>query len=111
MGELLMKKNLPNVFANKKIGLIKNNEEMYYSKEGKKLDTSLIIDDNFKEILIRKKINDLFNSKDFVYKVNALITTKDGDKNVTLIAKGKDSLLTYNNEKILIKDIIDIKKA
>ena len=106
-----MKKNLPNVFANKKIGLVKNNEEMYYSKEEKKLDTSLIIDDNFKEILIRKKINDLFNSKDFVYKVNALITTKEGDKNVTLIAKVKDSLLTYNNEKILIKDIIDIKKA
>ena len=106
-----MKKNLPNVFANKKIGLVKNNEEMYYSKEEKKLDTSLIIDDNFKEILIRKKINDLFNSKDFVYKVNALITTKEGDKNVTLIATGKDSLLTYNNEKILIKDIIDIKKA
>ncbi len=106
-----MKRNLPNVFANKRVGVIKNNEEVYYSKEEKKLDNSLIIDDNFKEILIRKKINDLFNSKDFVYKVNVLITTKDGDKSETLIAKGKDSLLTFNNEKILIKDIIDIKKS
>lgn len=106
-----MKRNLPNVFANKRVGVVKNNEEVYYSKEEKKLNNSLIVDDNFKEILIRKKINDLFNSKDFVYKVNVLITTKEGDKSETLIAKGKDSLLTFNNEKILIKDIIDIKKS
>lgn len=109
-----MKKGLPSVFANRRVGIINNNEETYYSKESEKNNiksNDIIMDDNFRKILINKKINDLFNSSSFVYKVNVIITTKEGDKNVALIAKGKDSLLTITNEKINIDDILDIKRG
>ena len=109
-----MKKGLPSVFANRRVGIINNNEETYYSKESEKNNiksNDIVMDENFRKILINKKINDLFNSSSFVYKVNAIITTKEGDKNVALIAKGKDSLLTITNEKINIDDILDIKRG
>ena len=67
-------------------------------------------DKSIKSIIIRKKINDLFNSENFVYKVNVVITTMDGDKECTLIAKNNDTLLTINNESISINEIIDIRK-
>lgn len=102
--------SLPKVFRNNNTGVIKNNVEQYYSKEDN-LKTNLeLTNDNMKPIIIKKKINDIFNSSAFIYKVNVMITTIDGDKECTLIAKNNDSLLTLNNEKILISDILDIKK-
>lgn len=102
-----MNKKLPNIFVNKNTGIIKNNEEFYYGKDN--LNETKIIDDNMKEILIRKKINDIFSSNNFIYKVNVCVTTKNGDKSCTLIARDKTKLLTIKNEVIDIKDIIDIK--
>ena len=106
-----MNKKLPNVFANKNTGIVNNNKEMYYSgEEINKRNLESDTDKSIKCIIIRKKINDLFNSENFVYKVNVVITTMDGDKECTLIAKNNDSLLTINNESISINEIIDIRK-
>jgi len=103
-------KKLPNVFVNKNTGIVKNNKEVYYSKEGNIMDNESLSSKNIKMVLIRKKINDLFNSDNFVYKVKAIITTSEGDKEYTLIAKSNDSLLTINNESIPISEIVDIRK-
>lgn len=106
-----MNKKLPNVFANKNTGIVNNTKEMYYSgEEINKRNLESDTDKSIKSIIIRKKINDLFNSENFVYKVNVVITTMDGDKECTLIAKNNDSLLTINNESISINEIIDIRK-
>jgi len=107
-----MNKKLPNVFANKNVNMVSNNKEMYYSKETEELDSNNVSleNKNIRLIMIRKKINDLFNSKDFVYKVDVIITTGEGDKEYTLIAKNNDNLLTINNESIPIDEILDIKK-
>lgn len=107
-----MNKKLPNVFANKNVSTVSNNKEMYYSKENDLLENNNVSleNKNIRLIMIRKKINDLFNSKDFVYKVDAIVTTSEGDKEYTLIAKNNDNLLTINNESIPITDILDIKK-
>lgn len=102
--------SLPKVFRNNNTGVIKNNVEQYYSKEDNLKANLELTNDNMKPIIIKKKINDIFNSSAFIYKVNVIITTIDGDKECTLIAKNNDSLLTLNNEKILISDILDIKK-
>ena len=102
--------SLPKVFRNNNTGVIKNNVEQYYSKEDNLKANLELTNDNMKPIIIKKKINDIFNSSAFIYKVNVIITTVDGDKECTLIAKNNDSLLTLNNEKILISDILDIKK-
>ena len=106
-----MNKKLPNVFAYKHTGIVNNNKEMYYSgEEINKRNLESDTDKSIKSIIIRKKINDLFNSENFVYKVNVVITTMDGDKECTLIAKNNDTLLTINNESISINEIIDIRK-
>ena len=102
--------SLPKVFRNNNTGVVKNNIEQYYSKEDNLKINLELSNDNMKPIIIKKKINDIFNSRTFIYKVNVIITTVDGDKECTLIARNNDSLLTLNNEKILISDILDIKK-
>lgn len=104
-----MKKKLPNIFVNKNTGIVKNNEEFYYGKDNINNETK-IIDNNMKDILIRKKIDDIFNSSSFIYKARVIITTKDNDKEYTLIGRDKNKLLTIDNETILISDVLDIKK-
>lgn len=105
-----MNKKLPNVFANRNTGIIKNNKEMFYSKEQNFQNSGNLKDPNIRLIMIRKKINDLFNSDNFVYKARAIITTGEGDKEYTLIAKNNDSLLTIDNKSIPINEILDIRK-
>ena len=104
-----MNKKLPNIFVNKNTGIVKNNEEFYYGKDNINNETK-IIDNNMKDILIRKKIDDIFNSSSFIYKARVIITTKDNDKEYTLIGRDKNKLLTIDNETILISDVLDIKK-
>ena len=105
-----MDKKLPNVFANKNMGVVSNNKEVYYSKEKLEYNNESITKDNIRMIMVRKKIIDLFNSDSFVYKVRAVITTMEGDKECTLIHRNNDSLLTIDNESISISDILDIRK-
>lgn len=105
-----MNKKLPGVFKNQNIGKIKNNEEQYYSKQETTINNENTMNKNIKMIMVRKKINDLFNSENFVYKVKAIITTGEGDKEYTLIAKNNDNILTINNESIPISEILDIRK-
>lgn len=105
-----MNKKLPNVFANKNTGIIKNNKEMFYSKEENFQTGDNLSNPNIRLIMIRKKINDLFNSDSFVYKARAIVTTGEGDKEYTLIAKNNDSLLTIDNKRIPINEILDIRK-
>lgn len=104
-----MNKKLPNIFVNKNTGIVKNNEEFYYGKDNINNETK-IIDYNMRDILIRKKIDDIFNSSSFIYKARVIITTKDNDKEYTLIGRDKNKLLTIDNETILISDVLDIKK-
>ena len=104
-----MNKKLPNIFVNKNTGIVKNNEEFYYGKDNINNETK-IIDNNMKDILIRRKIDDIFNSSSFIYKARVIITTKDNDKEYTLIGRDKNKLLTIDNETILISDVLDIKK-
>ena len=104
-----MNKKLPNIFVNKNTGIVKNNEEFYYGKDNINNETK-IIDNNMKDILIRKKIDDIFNSSSFIYKAKVIITTQDNDKEYTLIGRDKNKLLTIDNETILISDVLDIKK-
>lgn len=107
-----MNKKLPSVFANKKAKIENNNLETYYSKEREeKVVSENQMNSEIRHVMIKKKINDLFNSTNFVYKANVILTTKEGDKKVSIIARNNDSLLTINNDRILIRDILDIKKV
>ena len=67
-----MKKDLPSVFSNPIEKEIKNNTEYYYGslRQENKVNNRNIIQD----------INNIFASKDFVYKKKVRVTTTDGIK-------------------------------
>lgn len=108
----------PKVFINYNNKKINNNKESYhFFKNGNSdelyhfnPDTDII--DVSNSIDIRKKINDLFSSPSFVYKLKVNITLKDNINIIKdIIALKDNNLITLDNEKISINDILDIKKA
>ena len=95
-----MNKELPSVFANRIDKEINNEQEIFTT-----------INDYNREISstdVMKKINEIFSSKDFVYKKDVKITTKYGIINTTIIGINNDNLLTMDNRSINVNDIIDI---
>ena len=89
-----MNKSLPSVYKGK---------ETANNKEENKLNT--------RDLIIRKKIDDIFRSPSFVYKERVIITTSKGDRLENIIARSNNSILTLNNEAIPINEILDIKLA
>ena len=97
-----MKKDLPKVYANPIDKDIRNNDNVFYSKnEEPELDRS---------VNIYEKINQIFASPHHVYKSNVLVNTKNGELRTTIVGKAGNYLLTLNGEKINMSDIIDIKR-
>lgn len=93
-----------NLFVNKFDKEFRNNEKVYYSngkikeKEQSKID-------------VKKEINEIFKSNDFIYKADVVITLKDKKIKTTIIARNNTSLITMDNEIIKISEILDIKKV
>ena len=92
-----MNKKLPSVFVNVKDEPINNNMNLFYSR-------------NSYDFKINKKINDIFSSTHFVYKLPVLIKTEDGEFKTSIVSKTSDALLTFDNKKIEIDKIKDIKE-
>ncbi len=96
--------NNEKVFVNRIDKKIHNNEEVYYSKEERKKDVKKITKN------VYQKINDIFTSKNYIYKADVVIVTKDSTLNKTIIGKNKNHLITIDNELIPISEIVDIYK-
>ena len=94
-------KNLPKVYVSPIDKNLQNNKQLFYSKLTEESS-------NTKSIL--QKINDIFHSRNFVYKKDVLVTTKNGSKVIPLVGRTNDALLSLDKEKILISDIIEIKE-
>ena len=59
---------------------------------------------------INKKIDNIFKSTNYIYKIKTKIETINGERTETLIGKTNTNLITIDNKLINISDIIDIKK-
>lgn len=94
-------KNLPKVYVSPIDKNLQNNKQLFYSKLTEESS-------NTKSIL--QKINDIFHSRNFVYKKDVLVTTKNGSKVIPLVGRTNDALLSLDKEKILISDILEIKE-
>ena len=94
-------KKLPKVYVSPIDKNLQNNKQLFYSKLSEESQ-------NTKSIL--QKINDIFHSRNFVYKKDVLVTTKNGSKVISLVGRTNDALLSLDKEKILISDIIEIKE-
>jgi hypothetical protein len=101
-----MKDKLPKVFANSFSRQISNNEKVYHVREeiSKPIEKKNLPSEN-----INNKINALFKSSKYVYKLDVEITTTNGISKKRIIGKNKTNLITLDNELIAINDIIDIK--
>jgi len=101
-----MKEKLPKVFANSFSKQISNNEKVYHVR--KEISEPVEVK-SFPSENINNKINALFKSSKYVYKLDVEITTSNGVAKKRIIGKNKANLITLDNELIAIKDIIDIK--
>ena len=93
-----MNRDLPKVYANKIDKKIDNLQEVFYERK----DT---IDNNKS---IKDKINEIFNSSDFVYKKDVKIVIDDKTIYKTIVGINNGYLLTMDNERIDINKIKNI---
>lgn len=95
--------------------------ELYTNTFNKKIDNSLeyitipnkIIENKttLSKYTLNKKIENIFKSKNYIYKIKVEITQKDKITTETIIGKTKNKLITIDNKLISINDILDIKKV
>lgn len=100
---IITNKKLPKIYANK-IETNGNNKNVFYST---KEETSKTIPTNKS---ITKKINDIFNSPNYIYKADVEIKLKDKTLSKRIIGKNKTHIITMDNELIPISQILDIKR-
>ena len=103
-----MEKELPKMYHTKINKPINSIQKIYSSVYDKSSDE--VIDNRYSNISIDKKINNIFNSYDYVYKADVVIVTDDGKLNKRIIARNKNNLITIDNEYIPISIIRDIYK-
>ena len=99
-----MKRDLPGIFANK----VENDSNDLFSY-AKKEEVIEEVKNEKIQPNIYQKIQKIFNSTNYIYKAEVLITTKDGKKTKKIIGKNNNNLITIENELISINDIIDIE--
>ena len=98
-------KKLPDLFTNTFNNKIDNNKEYITIKNE---NTSIEKPSKYE---LNKKIDNIFDCYDYIYKINVNITLKDNEMLCTLIGKTNKNQITIDNKLINIKDIIDIKKV
>ena len=111
-----MEKKLPKVFANPLDHKIENNKEVFYSQNegGSEIIAPETIKESspkfssLKEKSVNQKIQDIFNSKSYVYKADVKIKLKSGIVEKKIVGKNQRYLITMDNEKIPLEDILDI---
>lgn len=89
----------PGIFVNKIDHKLNNNEKVFSSLRKNYIKEN---------IDVRRKLKEIFNSPKYVYKMDVIIKTKTETLNKTIIGVSNDEILTFDNEKIKISDILDI---
>jgi len=106
-----MNKKLPNLYVNRIEKKLLNNDTVFYSalnKEKEIVKPSASVDIDIQSI--EDKIDELFKSSNYVYKMNVTLTLKDNSViNKDVIGQVDNKLITIDEELIDINDIKDIK--
>lgn len=102
-----MEKKLPKIFVNPLTNKINNNNSVYYGDKNRAvvIDSKKIPKEN-----INNKINKIFKSPKYVYKVDVEITTINGKEIHKVIGKNMNNLITIDNKLIPIANIVDIRE-
>lgn len=102
-----MDKKLPSIFANKIDKRLENNSRVCITKNEDRNEIKEEV--KLEKIDISKKINKIFASPKYVYKVSVKITLKDKVITKKIIGKNNKNIITMDNELIPIEDILDIE--
>lgn len=116
-----MDKKLPKVFANTIEKEINNNEKVYtstsqeekQSSEQQKKQTNKL-EEKKKTIKkpvqqITKKINEIMNTKNYIYKIPVKIILEDKEITTKIIGKNNTNIITIDNQLIQINKIKNIE--
>lgn len=108
-----MNKELPKMYQNKINKTINNTQKVFNSMENnmeRGIKETKTEKQKYSNIPITKKIDNIFNSYDYVYKASVTIVTDTETIKKTIVARDNNNLITINNEYIPISIIRDIYK-
>lgn len=106
-----MNEKLPEMYRGNIGDNIDNNERVFSTLDKDNVVYKRIDDGDrksYNEFDIKRKINDIFNSSDYIYKADVVIVTDKGKESKRIIGKSGGNIITFDNEKIKISDIRDI---
>lgn len=110
-----MKKELPKMYQTKINKTVPSIQKVYSTineRYDKDIDDTYNRDSDVKysTVSIEKKIQDIFNSSDYVYKADVTIVTDREKLRKRIIARNRNNIITIDNEYIPISIIRDIYK-
>ena len=102
-------KELPSMYHSSINKEITNNERIYSTLYN---DSNIISNKSFinnrNNLTVEQKIQNIFNSPNYIYKIDVVIVTDNNKVNKRIIGKNKNNLITMDNEYIPINTIRDI---
>lgn len=96
-------KKLPKIYQNNIDKRINNNREVYYSFSNNNNSVNVNCSN------INSTLDDIFNSDRAIYNIRVIINTNNKVYDTYLVARTSTYLLTINQERIPIKDIVSVQ--
>ena len=90
--------------------VINNNEKMYSTiyNNDRKISNNNIFINNKNNYTVEQKIYNIFNSPNYIYKIDVTIVTDNEVLKKRIVGKNNNNLITMDNEYIPINTIRDI---
>lgn len=99
--------DLPRMYHNKIEKDLNNNKKVFSTLEKEEERKSININ-NKNNYTVEQKIYNIFNSPNYIYKIDVVIVTDTSKEIKRIVGKTKTNLITMDNEYIPINTIRDI---
>lgn len=101
-------RELPKMYHNNIDKDINNNEKVFSTLNNNDIRSTNDIINNKNNLTIEQKIQNIFNSPNYIYKIDVIIVTDKGSSKKRIVGKTKTNLITMDSEYIPINMIRDI---
>lgn len=99
---------LPRMYHNKINKELNNNERVFSTLDRNFTSSNNNFINNRNNLTVEQKIVNIFNSPNYIYKIDVVIVTDNNKYTKRIIGKNKNNLITMDNEYIPINTIRDI---
>ena len=105
-----MSEKIPKIYKNKIDKLRTKVQKEFYYHSDNEINNRAITPSKISRSELLDKINAIFKRPDFVYQADVIIMYKTGEnKHKKVVGLKENYLITLENEKIMLDDILDIK--